>query len=67
MARVVGRSGRAPNDVLNDFSDFSSHHLAGAHFLLGDGSVRLISDEVDLEVYRGLTTRASGETVTLPE
>ena len=67
MARVVGRSGRAPNDVLNDFSDFSSHHLVGAHFLVGDGSVRMINDEIDLEVYRGLTTRSAGESFTIPE
>jgi hypothetical protein len=66
-ARVVGRSGRAPNDLLNDFSDFSSYHLAGANFLIGDGSVRLINDEIDLSLYRALTTRAGGEPATLSD
>ena len=62
-ARIVGRAGRVPNDVLNDFSDFSSHHPFGANFLLADGSVRLISDQIDLDVYRALATRAGGEII----
>ncbi len=62
-SRVVGRAGRVPNDVLNDSSDFSSHHPFGANFLMADGSVRLISDQVDLGVYRALATRAGGETI----
>ena len=60
-ARIVGCAGRVPNDVLNDFSDFSSHHPFGANFVLADGSVRLISDQVDLDVYHALATRAAGE------
>lgn len=62
-ARVVGRAGRVPNDVLNDFSDFSSHHPFGANFLMADGSVRLISDEIDLDVYHAMATRAGREVV----
>jgi len=67
MSRVVGRSGRVPNDVLADFSDFGSHHVFGANFLLGDGSVKLISDEVDLTVFQALATRAGNEVATLPD
>jgi len=65
-ARVVGRAGRVPNDVLNDFSDFSSFHVFGANFLVADGSVRMISDEINLDVYRALVTRAGGETAQIP-
>ena len=60
-ARVVGRAGSVPNDVLNDFADFSSHHAFGANFAMADGSVRLISDVIDLAVYQALATRAGGE------
>jgi prepilin-type processing-associated H-X9-DG protein len=65
-ARVVGRAGRVPNDVLNDFADFSSHHPFGANFLLADGSVQLISDQIDIEIYHAMATRAGGEPVGAP-
>ncbi len=64
MARVVGRAGKAPNDVLGYFEDFGSYHMAGAHFLFGDGSVRILSDGIDLTVYRALATRNGGEAVS---
>lgn len=63
ISRVVGRAGRAPNDPLAHFEDFGSHHVAGAHFLFGDGGVRTLSQAVDPEVYRGLATRDGGEIV----
>ena len=66
MARVVGRAGGVPNGVLNDFADFGSHHPFGANFAFGDGSVRMISDEIDLSVYRALATRAGSEPVSPP-
>jgi prepilin-type N-terminal cleavage/methylation domain-containing protein len=66
MARVVGRAGSVPNHVLNDFADFSSYHPFGANFVLGDGSVRMISDQIDLAVYRALATRAGGEVASPP-
>jgi prepilin-type N-terminal cleavage/methylation domain-containing protein len=66
MARVVGRAGAVPNHVLNDFADFSSHHPFGANFVLADGSTRMISDEIDLEVYRALATRSGGEVASPP-
>ncbi|NLS94867.1 MAG: DUF1559 domain-containing protein [Planctomycetaceae bacterium] len=61
MARVVGRAGSVPNDLLNDLADFSSYHPFGANFVLGDGSVRMISDQIDLSVYRALATRSGNE------
>jgi type II secretory pathway pseudopilin PulG len=63
MARVVGRTGQVPNDVLGYFEDFSSHHVAGAGFLFGDGAVRVLSDAIDVRVYRALATRSGGEVV----
>ena len=63
MARIVGTATSVPNHVLNDFADFGSHHPFGANFAMGDGSVRLISDEIELPIYQALATRAGGETI----
>jgi type II secretory pathway pseudopilin PulG len=61
MARVVGRAGRVPNDVLGDLADFSSWHPFGANFVLGDGSVKMISDQIDQTAFHALATRAGGD------
>ena len=61
MARIVGTAGGVPNHVLNDFADFGSYHPFGANFAMGDGAVRMISDEIELSVYHALATRAGGE------
>ncbi len=39
-----------------------SRHSGGVTALLGDGSVRFVSDNVDLGVWRGVATRGGGET-----
>jgi prepilin-type N-terminal cleavage/methylation domain-containing protein/prepilin-type processing-associated H-X9-DG protein len=39
----------------------SSFHTGGAHFLMGDGSVRFISQNVDPLTFRNLANRADGE------
>ncbi len=43
--------------------NFSSHHPAGANFLLSDGHVQLITETINLDVYNALCTRAGGEPV----
>ncbi|MBI3467071.1 MAG: DUF1559 domain-containing protein [Planctomycetes bacterium] len=40
---------------------FSSYHSPGAHFVMADGSVGMISRQVDSNVFRGLSTRAGNE------
>ena len=42
---------------------FGSPSTGGAHFLLGDGTVRFISEAVDPEILRQLGTPADGATV----
>jgi prepilin-type N-terminal cleavage/methylation domain-containing protein/prepilin-type processing-associated H-X9-DG protein len=45
---------------------FMSRHTGGANFALADGSVRFLSQNVDIVVYRGASTIRGGEVTTLP-
>jgi hypothetical protein len=48
----------APGDVrLQSNGIMSSYHLGGAQVLLGDGSVRFVSQNIDADVLRALLTR----------
>jgi prepilin-type processing-associated H-X9-DG protein len=45
---------------------FGSFHPGGANFALVDGSVRFISETIELSHYRALSTRDRGEAVQVP-
>ena len=64
-ALVVSHCGPHPpnNPEVTDADATSSGHVGGAHFLLGDGSVRFVSSVIDLNVYDALASRAKGDTV----
>jgi prepilin-type N-terminal cleavage/methylation domain-containing protein len=47
-------------DPLLQVGGFGSHHVGGSQYALGDGSVRFISENINVEVYRGLLDRADG-------
>lgn len=51
------------NDPINGGSEEAagSWHAGGAQFLMGDGSVRFLSENMDMPTYQGLSTRAGGE------
>jgi prepilin-type N-terminal cleavage/methylation domain-containing protein len=40
---------------------FGSYHVGGAHFCLGDASVRFISENISIAIYNGLGSRGGGE------
>ena len=42
---------------------FGSNHVGGAHFLLTDGSVRFVSQNLDGNLYGYVASRNGGETV----
>jgi len=56
MARIVGSADHAPNHPAGHFEDFRSYHPMGVHFLFGDGSVRMINQQIDIHVYQGMAT-----------
>jgi len=65
-----GRLTAAPmnQDVLPDWGDnncnFGSDHVGGGHFTLCDGSVRFLSENIDMTTYRRLGQRADGNVVS---
>ncbi len=38
-----------------------SYHVGGAQFLMTDGSVRFVSQNINMNVYQGVSTRGNGE------
>jgi len=49
-----------PYRILGGIS-FGSNHFGGAQFAIGDGSVRFISQSIDLRLYKELASMAGGE------
>ncbi len=64
FVRIVGTADHTPNHPSNHIDDYSSHHVGGAHFLMGDGAVRFVSTNISGTVFTGLATRAGGEVIS---
>ncbi len=62
FGRINSRRDPTVHGVIMEMS-FGSWHVGGAHFTLADGTVRFVSDNVDLQLYRKLATRNGGEVV----
>ena len=69
---VLGHTGDAsdvpphtPNSKVNHVDDYHSTHPHGVNFLFVDGSVRMISNEIDPTLWWALGTRAGGEIAVL--
>ena len=68
-ARWSGSTGIQLNSLdtgTQGFAGFHSAHPSGAQFAVGDGSVRLINENVDRYIYACLGTRNGGEAVQIP-
>jgi prepilin-type processing-associated H-X9-DG protein len=44
---------------------FKSRHPGGAHFVMADGSVHFVTEGIDHNIYRALSTRNGGETASV--
>lgn len=56
---------KLPSTLHQDDSStgFNSYHTGGAHFLLGDGTVRFITENVNTQTYINLSRRSDGATL----
>lgn len=63
--RPIGPSGWSSGIATRLYNDarFSSNHTGGTQFLMGDGAVRFISENIDFNTYRALATRDEGEVI----
>ncbi|MCC7421590.1 MAG: DUF1559 domain-containing protein [Planctomycetaceae bacterium] len=60
---VLFQTGHPPNSPLSDDRDVCAPHIGFANFLMGDGAVRAISENINFDIYTGLGTRAGQEVV----
>lgn len=58
---------RPPNDTAANTRAALSSHVGGIQVTLVDGSVRFITQNIDMTVYRSFFTRAGGEVTTHPD
>ena len=61
--RILGSMDHRPNHPATHFDDFSSHHVGGTQFLMADGHVRFMSENIDTALYQALGTLRGGEVV----
>lgn len=60
-SRYSGWQGSNASRLFNDVR-FSSQHVGGTHFVMGDGAVRFINATVDYAAYQSSATRGENET-----
>lgn len=60
---LQGSPGNTAPVTVEHVGGFSSHHTGGAHFLMGDGAIRFVSENIQQSLYRRITNRSDGEPV----
>ena len=60
---VLFQTGHIPNHTESDDRDVSASHAGVAQFLLCDGSVHTVSEDIDFDVYHALGTMNGAETI----
>ena len=63
LARILGVTDHTPNHPDSHMEDFSSWHTGGVHILVGDGSVKFITENIDAGIFNDLATISGGEHV----
>jgi prepilin-type N-terminal cleavage/methylation domain-containing protein/prepilin-type processing-associated H-X9-DG protein len=69
VAWPIGPSGWTSGNASRLFNDvrFGSLHEGGAHFLMCDGAVNFVSENIDMAVYQSVASREDGETYSLDQ
>jgi prepilin-type processing-associated H-X9-DG protein len=65
-ALVLAHTGedRGPNSIRPHADQYWSRHPGGAQFVMGDGSVKFIKEQVGFVIFRALATRAGNEVLS---
>lgn len=63
FVRILATADHTPNHPTSHIDDYSSHHVGGAHFLMGDGAVRFVSSNISTTTFQSLATVRGGEVV----
>jgi len=64
---INAKVNRDDSTVTFNHLPMGSHHPNGAQFLVGDGSVHFLSENIDLDLYKALATVDGGESANLPD
>ncbi|WP_010584247.1 DUF1559 domain-containing protein [Schlesneria paludicola] len=62
-AYITGAPALGSATILQYFHGFGSRHSGGTHFLMGDGSVRFLNENLDAQTYGRLSTISDGAVV----
>jgi prepilin-type N-terminal cleavage/methylation domain-containing protein len=57
---------RDADGIPYNYLPMGSHHAGGGNFLIGDGGVQFLNDQINFDLYRSLATCNRGEAVQLP-
>ena len=66
LNHIPNGGGALPDTTLSQFDDcFASAHTGGVMFLFADGSVRFITENINMQTYKNLGDKADGNVVSI--